>query len=136
MAQVAERLSLAPSVAQRRIAFWIGHGVLADDGHGVIRVLEHTVGGGGGGGADGAGMDEDMDEEEDEEEEDDDDASVYILGMLGNQGALAADVIHSRLALFMQPYQQTLPQLHAVLLRMVEQEQLELHDGLFRRRRA
>jgi len=138
VAEVAERLKLAPSVAQRRLAFWIGHGVLADDGDGTVRVVETaSVAGGVGGSGPAALLGADMEEDDGDgggsSDEDTEEASVYILGMLANQGALSAEVIHSRLALFMQPYKQTLEQLHQVLMAMVAQEQLEFRDGLFRR---
>ena len=142
VAEIAERFHLAPSVAYRRVAFWIGHGVLADDGHGHISVVEVGGGGGGDGGESarapmvGVVLDEEEDEDDEEDGDDAEDPSMYIVGMLGNQGPQSIEVIHSRLALFMQPYQQTVAQLQGVLTLMVQQDRLELRDGLYRVQRG
>jgi hypothetical protein len=145
VAQVAEQLGLLPSVAHRGLAYWIAEGVLAPQADGTVRVVETVVdetdagtpaaaapmllgdmddsGDGDAGGGDAAESEEEM--------------RGYIVGMLQMPGAaLAADVIHTRLRMFMETYDHTLPQLVAVLGQMVVAEQLEVRDGTYRLRRS
>ena len=57
---------------------------------------------------------------------------AFALNMLTSQGSLSIDVIYARLALFLQPFRRTQQQVQAILMRLIEQERLELHQGLYR----
>ena len=148
VAEVAEKLQIASAVARRRLAFWVAQGVLADDGQDrftVREVASRSDGDGSDGGdgnrhggdvamADGFAFGDDDNDDDDGagDEDEEEEITAFALNMLTSQGSLSIDVIYARLALFLQPFRRTQQQVQAILMRLIEQERLELHQGLYR----